>query len=95
MIGFMRILGWAVLLAAISGCSGADTIWCCADEDNDLVTVLKDNGYRIVLSDDVQTTLEKAPEGAAVLLLNRLPYCFSTVAILTLSDCFRVSRFRK
>lgn len=71
MIGFMRILGWAVLLAAISGCSGADTIWCCADEDNDLVTVLKDNGYRIVLSDDVQTTLEKAPEGAAVLLLNR------------------------
>ena len=67
----MRILGWAVLLAAISGCSGADTIWCCADEDNDLVTVLKDNGYRIVLSDDVQTTLEKAPEGAAVLLLNR------------------------
>ena len=71
MIGFMRILGWAVLLAAISGCSGADTIWCCADEDNDLVTVLKDNGYRIVLSDDVQTTLEEAPEGAAVLLLNR------------------------
>ena len=71
MIGFMRILGWAVLLAAISGCSGADTIWCCADEDNDLVTVLKDNGYRIVLSDDVQTTLDKAPEGAAVLLLNR------------------------
>ena len=71
MIGFMRILCWAVLLAAISGCSGADTIWCCADEDNDLVTVLKDNGYRIVLSDDVQTTLEKAPEGAAVLLLNR------------------------
>ena len=67
----MRILCWAVLLAAISGCSGADTIWCCADEDNDLVTVLKDNGYRIVLSDDVQTTLEKAPEGAAVLLLNR------------------------
>ena len=67
----MRILGWAVLLAAISGCSGADTIWCCADEDNDLVTVLKDNGYRIVLSDDVQTTLEEAPEGAAVLLLNR------------------------
>ena len=67
----MRILGWAVLLAAISGCSGADTIWCCADEDNDLVTVLKDNGYRIVLSDDVQTTLDKAPEGAAVLLLNR------------------------
>ena len=67
----MRILCWAVLLAAISGCSGADTIWCCADEDNDLVTVLKDNGYRIVLSDDVQTTLEKAPEGVAVLLLNR------------------------
>ena len=67
----MRILGWAVLLAAISGCSGADTIWCCADEDNDLVTVLKDNGYRIVLSDDVQTTLDKAPDGAAVLLLNR------------------------
>lgn len=71
MIRFIKILGWVLLLAVVSGCSGADTVWCCADEDNDLVTVLKDNGYRIVLSDDVQTTLEKAPEGAAVLLLNR------------------------
>lgn len=58
------------LLPLAVGCSGSGTIWCCSDGDNDLVSFLRDEGYRIHLLEDVQAALDKAPEGAAVLLLN-------------------------
>src|SRR5699024_5253300 len=59
-----------LLLCATSSCTDADTIYCYADKDNDLVSLLEDEGLRIIREKDVQATLEKAPESAAVLLLN-------------------------
>ena len=59
-----------LLLCTAQGCTDAGTIYCCGGEDNDLASLLEEEGFRIIREKDVQTTLEKAPESAAVLLLN-------------------------
>ncbi|WP_196017276.1 hypothetical protein [Alistipes senegalensis] len=68
-----RTTPWAaagLLSCTAPGCTDAGTIYCCTGENNDLVSLLEDEGFRIIREKDAQTTLEKAPESAAVLLLN-------------------------
>lgn len=62
-------LAW-LLLFALPGCRQADTVYCCAGGENDLLSLLEDEGYRVVRKDDVQRVLEQAPESSAVLLLS-------------------------
>lgn len=68
-----RVTPWTaagLLSCTAPGCTDAGTVYCCGGESNDLVSLLEDEGFKIIREKDAQTTLEKAPESAAVLLLN-------------------------
>lgn len=67
----LGIVVWCILAFSMSSCS-TDTVYCCAGKDNDLVTLLEQEGYRVVRADGTDELLEMAPEHSAVLLLNPL-----------------------
>lgn len=50
-----------------------DTIWCVASQENDLTTLLAEEGFSLVRGGNIQTVLFLAPQGAPVLLLGENP----------------------
>ncbi|MCM1178477.1 MAG: hypothetical protein NC308_07015 [Clostridium sp.] len=59
-----------IIALLASGCVPKGTLYCCAEDGNDLVELLEDEGFKIIRSFDVDEILDMAPEGSAVLILN-------------------------
>lgn len=64
------VLFFLVGVFILSGCHSKNTIYYVASEENNLITLLKEEGVRLYSTPTAREAIEKADKGAAVLLLN-------------------------
>ena len=64
------VLFFLVGVFILSGCHSKNTIYYVASEENNLITLLKEEGFRLYSTPTAREAIEKADKGAAVLLLN-------------------------
>lgn len=69
-----KSLFFSILILLVCSCTTKETFYCTGSDDNDLVTLLQQQGYNLVLFESAEEVINAAPEGSPVLLLAAAEY---------------------